>query len=59
MTPISEIVCAVLLWCGVIGLCITAHYFGAHLTACEIDPDYYAAAMARIKRETAQQTLFT
>ena len=38
---------------------IAAHYFGAHLTACEIDPDYYAAAMARIKRETAQQTLFT
>jgi site-specific DNA-methyltransferase (adenine-specific) len=37
---------------------IAAHYFGAHLTACEIDPDYYAAAMARIKRETAQMTLF-
>jgi len=38
---------------------IAAHYFGAHLTACEIDPDYYAAAMARIQRETAQMTLFT
>ena len=38
---------------------IAAHYAGVHLTACEIDPDYYAAAMARIKRETAQQTLFT
>ena len=38
---------------------IAAHYFGAHLTACEIDADYYAAAMARIKRETAQQVLFT
>jgi len=38
---------------------IAAHYFGAHLTACEIDADYYAAAMARIKRETAQTTLFT
>ena len=37
---------------------IAAHYFGAHLTACEIDPDYYAEAMARIKRETAQTTLF-
>jgi len=37
---------------------IAAHYFGAHLTACEIDADYYAAAMARIKRETAQTTLF-
>ena len=40
-------------------IAIAAHYFGAHLTACEIDPDYYAAAMARIKRETAQTTLFT
>ena len=38
---------------------IAAHYFGAHLTACEIDADYYAAAMARIQRETAQMTLFT
>jgi len=38
---------------------IAAHYFGAHLTACEIDADYFAAAMARIKRETAQTTLFT
>lgn len=38
---------------------IAAHYFGVHLTACEIDADYYAAAMARIKRETAQTTLFT
>ena len=38
---------------------IAAHYFGAHLTACEIDADYYAAAMDRIKRETAQTTLFT
>ena len=38
---------------------IAAHYFGVHLTACEIDPDYYAAAMERIKRETAQTTLFT
>jgi len=38
---------------------IAAHYAGVHLTACEIDPGYYAAAMARIKRETAQTTLFT
>lgn len=37
---------------------IAAHYFGAHLTACEIDPDYFKAAMERIKRETAQTTLF-
>lgn len=37
---------------------IASHYFGAHLTACEIDPDYFKAAMERIKRETAQTTLF-
>jgi site-specific DNA-methyltransferase (adenine-specific) len=35
---------------------IAAHYFGAHLTACEIDADYFAAATARIQRETAQTT---
>jgi site-specific DNA-methyltransferase (adenine-specific) len=33
---------------------IAAHYFGAHLTACEIDKDYFDAAVDRIKRETAQ-----
>jgi len=33
---------------------IACHYFGAHLTACEIDVDYFAAASERIKRETAQ-----
>jgi site-specific DNA-methyltransferase (adenine-specific) len=36
---------------------IACHYFGAHLTACEIDADYYVAACARIARETAQMTL--
>ena len=35
---------------------IAAHYFGAHLTACEINADYFAAATARIQRETAQTT---
>jgi site-specific DNA-methyltransferase (adenine-specific) len=33
---------------------IAAHYAGMHLTACEIDPDYYEAAKARIARETSQ-----
>lgn len=37
---------------------IAAHYFGVHLTACEIDPDYYAEAIARIERETRQMDLF-
>lgn len=36
-------------------IAIACHYFGAHLTASEIDADYFAAATERIKRETAQQ----
>jgi site-specific DNA-methyltransferase (adenine-specific) len=39
-------------------IAIACHYFGAHLTACEIDRDYFTAASERIARETAQQTLF-
>jgi site-specific DNA-methyltransferase (adenine-specific) len=35
---------------------IACHYFGAHLTASEIDADYFKAATERIKRETAQET---
>lgn len=37
---------------------IAAHYSGVHLTACEIDPDYFAASVKRIEKETAQLTLF-
>lgn len=37
---------------------IAAHYAGVHLTACEIDKDYFEAAKARIERETRQTTLF-
>jgi site-specific DNA-methyltransferase (adenine-specific) len=37
---------------------IACHYFGAHLTATEIDPDYFAAACERIERETRQVELF-
>ena len=40
-------------------IAIAAHYFGVHLTACEIDPDYYAAAMERIDRETRQGHFFS
>ena len=36
-------------------IAIAAHYAGVHLTACEIDPGYHAAAVARIERETSQQ----
>jgi len=32
---------------------------GMHLTACEIDAEYYEAACARIKRETSQGQLFS
>lgn len=35
---------------------IACHYAGVHLTACEIDPDYFAGASERIARETMQTT---
>jgi len=38
---------------------IAAHYFGTHLTACEIDADYFEAAKARIARETSQADFFS
>ena len=37
---------------------IACHYAKMHLTACELDADYYKAACERITRETAQTTLF-
>ena len=37
---------------------IAAHYAGMHLTASEIDPDYFHAAKTRIVRETAQTVMF-
>jgi len=39
-------------------IAIAAHYAKMHLTACELDQDYYKAACERIKRETSQMTLF-
>lgn len=38
-------------------IAIACHYAGHELTACEIDRDYYEAALQRIKLETAQMTL--
>ena len=38
-------------------IAIACHYAGHHLTACELDPDYFAAACKRIERETAQAEL--
>ena len=35
-------------------IAIAAHYAGMHLTACELDKDYFDAACERIERETRQ-----
>lgn len=40
-------------------IAIAAHYAGIHLTAYEIDADYFHAAQARIARETSQAELFS
>jgi site-specific DNA-methyltransferase (adenine-specific) len=37
---------------------IAAHYGGVHLTGCELDPDYFAAGIARVKAETSQMDIF-
>jgi site-specific DNA-methyltransferase (adenine-specific) len=37
---------------------IAAHYFGVDFVGCELDPDYYQAAMERFERETAQVDMF-
>ena len=37
-------------------IAIACHYARIHLTACELDADYFAASIARIKRETAQES---
>ena len=40
-------------------IAIACHYFGAHLTATEVDEDYFKAACERIERETAQRDFFS
>lgn len=37
---------------------IAAHYGGFEFVGCELDQDYYNAAMARFDSETAQESLF-
>lgn len=37
-------------------IAISAYYAGMHLTACELDEDYFKAACERIDRETRQTT---
>lgn len=39
-------------------IAIACHYAQCHLTASELDEDYFKAACERIERETRQQTLF-
>ena len=39
-------------------IAIACHYFGAHLTGCELDPDYFNAACERIERDTSQADMF-
>jgi site-specific DNA-methyltransferase (adenine-specific) len=39
-------------------IAIACHDYGFDLTACELDPDYYEAAMKRINAHVAQQKLF-
>ncbi len=39
-------------------IAIACHDYGYDLTACELDPDYYKAAIKRIQNHTAQTKLF-
>jgi site-specific DNA-methyltransferase (adenine-specific) len=39
-------------------IAIACHNLGFELTACELDPDYYEAAMKRIEQHKNQQRLF-
>lgn len=43
---------------GSMSIAIACHYKGFYLTGTELDPDYFAAGVERVKRETAQQELF-
>ena len=39
-------------------IAIACHNLGFELTACELDPDYYEAAMKRIEQHKNQTRLF-
>ncbi len=43
---------------GSMSSAIAAHYFGCDFVGCEIDKDYYDAAMERFDRETRQVAMF-
>jgi len=44
--------------CGSGSIAIACHNRGFELTACELDKDYYEAAIKRIKQHTSQTTIF-
>ena len=39
-------------------IAIACHDYGFDLTACELDPEYYAAAMKRLKQHQSQLSIF-
>ena len=39
-------------------IAIACHDYGFELTGCELDPEYYEAAVKRIKNHVSQQKLF-
>ena len=43
---------------GSMSIAIACHDYGFDLTGCELDPEYYAAAMKRVNAHVAQQKLF-
>ena len=43
---------------GSASIAIACHDYGYDLTGCELDPEYFAAAMKRVEAHTAQQKLF-
>ena len=43
---------------GSASIAIACHDYGFDLTGCELDPEYFAAAMKRVEAHTAQQKLF-
>ena len=43
---------------GSASIAIACHDYGYDLTGCELDPEYFAAAMKRVEAHTAQQKFF-
>jgi len=43
---------------GSMSIAIACHYYGVHLTGCELDEDYFKAGIQRVEAETRQLTLF-